>query len=58
MGPVGIGTFVRHRMLWDSEGAGLAEAPAHLVVDVRRLGNGAASAAAGWLNCPGCAGGQ
>ncbi|MFH5927539.1 type I-E CRISPR-associated protein Cse1/CasA, partial [Roseomonas sp. SXEYE001] len=38
---------VRRRMLWDSEEADLAEAPAHLVMDVRRLDAGAASVVVG-----------
>ena len=40
---------VRRRMLWDSEGSGLAEALAHLPAEVRRLGCGGSSGAAGWF---------
>jgi hypothetical protein len=39
---------VRRRMLWDRVGFWLTEALAHVVDEVRRLGSGAASAAAGW----------
>jgi hypothetical protein len=43
-------TGVRRRMLWDSEDAGLTEAPAHLVGEVRRLGADASSVAGGWCS--------
>jgi hypothetical protein len=39
---------VRRRMLWDDQGCWPTEALAHVVGEVRRLGAGAASGAAGW----------